>query len=160
MVAKDKASGSTGKILLLTSLLVLITPPVVFVATALGSGMSGGDTLDALLHQLSTRRQNLIVIGLLAMFPVLLLWILTLLIRRFIHLENAAAICALAGSAPIILINLLVNLGYWPDFLPERQFLGFPHGLEFVLGPLFYGPTGMAACVVTALLVLRIIDRA
>lgn len=54
-----------------------------------------------------------------------------------------------------LLVCLFVNLEFWPKFLPARQFLGFPHGLEFVIGPLFFAPIGVGVGCFAAWLIRR-----
>jgi hypothetical protein len=62
---------------------------------------------------------------------------------------------ALCSSLPIVLVTVFVHLEYWPSWLPARQFLGFPHGLEFVIGPFVFAPVGVLLGYVTAWLIAR-----
>ncbi|NNE09207.1 MAG: hypothetical protein HKN20_11655, partial [Gemmatimonadetes bacterium] len=41
------------------------------------------------------------------------------------------------------------NFDFWPAFLPSRVYPGFPHGLEFIIGPGVFAPIGMLLGVLT-----------
>lgn len=150
-------AGHPGKlataVLMVTG--IVITPPVVFFMVALGSDMALPEAFSALCEQFSTRKQNLLVLGLFACVPLLLLSLVLWLHRRAGGQQEIRSILAWTGYLPIWLVTVWVNFEYWSDFLPARTFLGFPHGLEFVIGPLFFAPVGMAACMLVAWLVAR-----
>ena len=122
----------------------LLIPPVVFCIAGLGDGMSVGAVLSACSDQYGARRQNLGVVALLGLFPIALLAGTLWLARRLRWLRLANVPAALSGMLPVLLVLVWTNVEFWPIFLPERVYPGFPHGLEFVLGPGFYGPAAMA----------------
>ena len=126
-----------------TSAALIILPPLLFLGSALfeGMGFEGGGT--ALAEQYIAERSNLIVITLLGLAPILLI-IFLLGIRRAIRKTwDGSGTYALAGALPVVAVTVFVHLEYWPSYLPARQFLGFPHGLEFVIGPLIFAPVGI-----------------
>jgi hypothetical protein len=49
-----------------------------------------------------------------------------------------------------------VNVEYWTAFLPNRTFLGLPHGLEFIIGRGVFAPIGMLAGLAVVAVVRRI----
>ena len=54
-----------------------------------------------------------------------------------------------------LLVSLYVNLEYWPTFLPDRQYAGFPHGLEFIIGPGVFAPIGLVIALLVTWLTVR-----
>ena len=125
------------------ALLLLLIPPGVFLASGLGAGMGMHGVFDALVDQYAAERTNLAVISVLGAAPLLLL-LLALGIRRLVRKSwDDTAIYAVGGALPVLAVSLIVNLQYWPKYLPERTFLGFPHGLEFIIGPGVFAPIGM-----------------
>lgn len=134
---------------------ILLVPPLVFFVVALSSDMSWSESISALTEQYHSRKQNLLVVGLVACLPLLLLPLVLWLHGRAGGKRPMRRILAWSGYLPVWLVTAWVNFEYWTDFLPARTFLGFPHGLEFVIGPLFFAPVGMAACMLVAWLVAR-----
>jgi hypothetical protein len=61
-----------------------------------------------------------------------------------------------SGAVPIFLVTAFVNYEFWSQYLQSRAFLGFPHGMELVIGPLFFAPIGVVIALVVAWSVLRI----
>lgn len=143
----------------ITSLMMIIgilaVPPLVFSFAALANDMSLSESMAALAEQYSSRKQNLLVVGLVACLPLLLLGIVLWLHGRAGGLPAMRRILTWAGYLPIWLVAVWVNSEYWSDYLPARTFLGFPHGLEFVIGPLFFAPAGMVMCMLVAWLAAR-----
>lgn len=122
---------------------LIVLPPLLFLGSALyeGMGFAGGST--ALAEQYTVERSNLTVITLLGLAPIVLI-VLLLGIRRAIRKTwDGSGTYALAGVLPVVAVTIFVHLEYWPSYLPARQFLGFPHGLEFVIGPLIFAPVGI-----------------
>jgi hypothetical protein len=126
-------------VLLGAAMLTFLVPSIVFVAVALANNM---DALGALTEQFTAERHNLLGISLLALFPCVLLALLVGIGGRFARRPNWP-LYALGGAVPIVLVTAFVNYEFWPRYLPSRAFLGFPHGLEFVIGPLFFAPIGV-----------------
>ncbi len=124
-------------------ILPLLIPPTVFTFCALAKGMPLAETLSAMIEQYMTRRQNLLICGAVGFFPVLLLFAGLWLHRRAGGDANTRRIMAWSGLVPVVLILVWVNLQFWPLFLPKRVYPGFPHGLEFVIGPGLFAPIGM-----------------
>ena len=130
-------------ILLIMADLVFFTAPVLFVMVALGSDMGVGATMDALFEQYAADRVNLLVISLTSLAPMVLLVLIVWIGRRFGKFKTSAGAVALGGSIAILLVTVFVNMEYWPKFLPARAFLGWPHGIEFLLGPAIAAPVAM-----------------
>jgi hypothetical protein len=120
-------------------MLTFLVPSIVFVVVALANNM---DALGALAEQFTAERHNLLGISLLALLPCVLLALLVGIGGRFARRPNWP-LYALGGAVPIVLVTAFVNYEFWPRYLPSRAFLGFPHGLEFVIGPLFFAPIGV-----------------
>ncbi len=138
-----------------TTVVLLFIPTLVFVVVALLKGLAFGDTLAALADQLTSDHINLVVISVLSAMPMLLVAI-SLWVRRFIRKTwEGTETYTLCGALPIIAVALFVNLEYWPTYLPEREFLGFPHGLEFIIGPGLFAPVAMLIGFCVAWIVRR-----
>jgi len=142
-------------ILLIMADLVFFTAPIVFVLAALTNGMSIGATIDALVDQYSADRTNLLVVSLMALAPMLLLTLIIWIGRRFGKFAHSGGTVALGGSLAILIVTVFVNLEYWPKFLPARTFLGWPHGIEFLLGPAIAAPVAMLIGMVIGMLAAR-----
>lgn len=143
----------------LTTLIMLLTivliPPLVFILVGLFSDMSFSSVLGALLEQYTQRKRNLLLIGLFACLPLLLIGLVLWLHKRFGGSASLRPVLAWSGFTGISLITLWINFEYWPAYLPGRVYPGFPHGLEFVIGPLFFAPIAMAVCMLVAWLAAR-----
>ncbi|MCR9262197.1 MAG: hypothetical protein NXH95_20980 [Pseudomonadaceae bacterium] len=138
-----------------TVLASLLIPPVVFVVVALGSGLSVVETLMAVVEQFTSRKQNLFVVGALSLLPVVLMVLVIWLVRKFKHGSVDARTLTIGGAAGILAVDIWINFEYWPTFLPQMTYAGFPHGLEFVLGPFFFAPIAMVIGMVIAAVVTR-----
>lgn len=134
---------------------VFLAPFAVFAATGLLSGMGVGGTIEALVEQTRADRQNPLVTGVLGLFPLLLLLAILWVCRRFDREGRWLGTAGWAALGAILLILVWVNAEFWSSFLPERAFLGFPHGLELVIGPLFFAPIAATVVGVVVALVLR-----
>ena len=124
-----------NRILLASAALLLAIPPIVFVLAALNSGMSPTDTSGAIIAQYAAPRLNLAVCSGLGLVPLLLLAVALWIRRRLRPSADDPPIYAIGGALPILAVALFVNVEYWTAFLPNRVLLGFPHGLEFIIGP-------------------------
>jgi hypothetical protein len=142
-------------VLLIVAVALLVLPPLLFLGSALYRGMGLADGTSALLEQYSAERTNLVVITLLGLLPLLLVTLLLGIRRMLFKTWDDAGLYALCSSLPIVLVTVFVHLEYWPSWLPARQFLGFPHGLEFVIGPFVFAPVGVLLGFVTAWLIAR-----
>ena len=144
-----KPSGKFATALLMMFALLLI-PPTVFTGVALFSDMSMAETTRALIEQYSGRKQNLLVVGIMGCLPLVLLALALWLHRSFKGSPTMRPVLTWSGYFAIYLVMTWVNIEFWSDFLPGRVYPGFPHGLEFVIGPLYFAPMGMAVCMVLA----------
>jgi hypothetical protein len=142
-------------VLLIVAVALVVLPPLLFLGSALYHGMGLADGASALLEQYSAERTNLLVITLLGLLPLLLVTLLLGIRRMLFKTWDGAGLYALCSSLPIVLVTVFVHLEYWPSWLPARQFLGFPHGLEFVIGPFVFAPVGVLLGFVTAWLIAR-----
>lgn len=146
---------ATIQVLLAGAGLLLAVPSIVFTLVAFSAGMNPADTCTALWEQFTAERHNLAVVSLLGLFPLLLLAAFLGLRALFVKTTDGLAIYAFGGMLPIFAVALFVNLEFWPVFLPERRFAGFPHGLEFIIGPGVFAPVGMVAGIIVVWLSLR-----
>ncbi len=129
-------------------------PPVVFSACGLLAGMGLGGTLDALAAQYGADRLNLLVLGFVGTIPVLFLTVALGVYRRFGSAGPIGAM-ALAGISLVLLLLTWAHGSYWPSFLPERVAPMWPHGIEFVVVPLFFAPIAAVAGMLGGWLVHR-----
>lgn len=143
MSASPSPARSAGPVLLLAGVVLLLVPPVVFTGVGLAEGMGLQGTLGAVLAQYGTRRLNLFTVALLSLLPLLLLALVVFLLGRFTAWTASPRSLARGGALAIVAVMVWINLEFWPVFLPERQSPGFPHGLEFVIGPLYFAPVAM-----------------
>lgn len=127
--------------------IALLIPPLVYVACALLANMGLQDTLAALVQQYQQPRQNLLNVGLPVLLPVLGLVLALALLGRWPRLRMQRRAHAVAALLVLALLHLWTNASYWAMYLPERAFLGFPHGLEFIIVPLFFAPPAMAVAI-------------
>ena len=143
MSAPPSSSRSAGPVLLLTGFVLLLIPPFVFAGVGLAEGMGPRGTLRGVLAQYGTRRLNLFTVALPSLLPLLLLALVVFLLRRFTAMTASPRSLARGGALAIVAVMVWINLEFWPVFLPERRSPGFPHGLEFVIGPLYFAPVAM-----------------
>ncbi len=148
-----------GRVLLASALLLLAIPPLVFLSVALSSGMSLSETSGALVAQYTAARVNLAVCTALGLAPLLLLAGLLWIRRRRRPSASGPPLYAIGGALPIVGVAIFVNFEYWTAYLPNRTFLGFPHGLEFIIGPGVFAPIGMLAGVVVVAVLRRTVLR-
>ncbi len=124
-------------------LLPLLIPPVIFSLCALAKGMPAAETLAAVVEQYSARRTNLLLCGLAGLFPIVLLFAVMWLHSRFGGSRETRNVMAWTGLLSVVLVLVWVNLQFWPIFLPHRVYPGFPHGLEFIIGPGLFAPVAL-----------------
>lgn len=135
-------------------LLAFVIPAGVFFVCALLADLSLADSLRETVAQYAVRRQHLWGCGVLGVLPVVLLTIVAWLMGKRLDPLRTRFIAQM-GLLGIVLILLWVNAQFWPGYLPERAFRGFPHGLEFVIGPIFFAPVAMLAAMMIAWLGTR-----
>jgi len=136
-------------------LLPLLVPTAVFAGCALAAGLSPAETWAATLDQYAADRHNLLIIAVPGFLPILLLLAVLWGYRRYGKSERIRRAMGWGGLAAILLVLVWVNLQFWPIFLPERTAPGFPHGLEFIIGPVFFAPVVMALAMGGVWLALR-----
>lgn len=137
----DRLTGQ--QLLLACAIVVLLIPPLVFLIVALHSGMSPGESANALAAQYSSSQLNLAVCSALALAPLLPLALFLWIRRRRWKTNSGSPDYALAGALPVLAVAAWANFEFWSAYLPERVYPGFPHGLELVIGPVFFAPVGM-----------------
>ncbi|HNP62364.1 MAG TPA: hypothetical protein PKH39_00435 [Woeseiaceae bacterium] len=134
---------TTTQVLAFSAVALLIIPVFVFIASGLIRGMDLPAIIPAIGEQYLAEKNNLFIVSILGLLPLLLVGLL-LLIRKFIRKTWSGSVAyALGGVIPVLLVAVFVNLEFWPKYLPARQFLGFPHGLEFIIGPFAFAPIGI-----------------
>lgn len=136
-------------------LLPLIVPPVAFFFCSLAAGMAIPETLAAVGEQYATRRQNLLLSALPGFFPVMLLHLVLFIMRRRHVPSPTRQRMAWTGLATIAAVLIWVNLQFWPLFLPDRVYPGFPHGLEFIIGPFLFAPGLMLVTLASTWMINR-----
>lgn len=153
-VTMDGWTPRTGWVLLWGAVATLAVPPAVFLFCALTGGMPVGTAITALVEQYQVSRNNLLMCGILGLFPVLLLAVAAWGMSRLAG-PVRAGLLTFGGMTGIVLILVWVNFQFWPSFLPDRVNPGWPHGLEFVIGPLFFAPVAMLVGILMAGLVMH-----
>ncbi len=147
--------SGAGAVLGYGTLLTLLIPLLCFYLVALLNGMDSASAIRALQEQCTQHRQNPLLTSILALLPVYvfaaLLWIVNR--RRAIAHPRIFAATGISSAAAV---QLWVNWNFWDLFLPSRAYPGFPHGLEFVIGPLFFTPIAMVFGVLVVVLSLRV----
>ena len=134
---------ATTQALTVSAVMLLIIPCLVFVSAGLCRGMDLATILSALQDQYRADKNNLFVVSLLGLLPLLLI-VFSLGVRKLVRKTwEGSSAYAWGGAIPVLGVALFVNLEFWPRYLPARQFLGFPHGLEFVIGPFVFAPIGV-----------------
>ncbi|MEM7417992.1 MAG: hypothetical protein AAF389_21060 [Gemmatimonadota bacterium] len=131
----------------------VLIPPVVFLAVGLGSGM-GAEAWGALVDQYRTDRLNLGVLGAVGVIPFLALVVLLALHRRFADPAPGRSM-AVAGGVVIAALLVWAHATYWPSFLPDQVAPSWPHGIEFVVVPLFFAPVGAVVGMIAGYLLHR-----
>jgi hypothetical protein len=145
---------TVSRLLVGAGITALLIPPLVFCIAGLGEGMEIEQVATACVEQFFTARQNLGVAAGLGLFPVLLTGLLIWIGRRVgwhWARDNNVSVAALT---PVLLVLTWANFEFWPIFLPGRDYPGFPHGLELVLGPLFYAPAAMLIGLIAGAILL------
>lgn len=135
-------------------LVAFAIPAGVFLICALLADLTFEDSLRATAEQFTAERNHLWGCGVLGALPVVLLTGVGWLMKRWLEPQRARLI-AQFGLVGIALVLVWVNFEFWPGYLPERAFRGFPHGLEFVIGPLYFAPGVMLAFMLFAWLGTR-----
>lgn len=151
-------SNSVGRRVLLIALLVLLVllvPPVVFFFTGLGSGMGVGGTWDALVEQIRGGRPNPLITGVVGLIPLILVGVVLWISKLAKALPRTQSLILWGGVFPVIAVLVWSNLEFWTVFLPSMKAPGFPHGLELLIGPVFFAPVAMAFGMVITYLVGR-----
>lgn len=143
------------QVLAISAISLMIIPAVVFVGTALLSGMGISGTVAAVSDQYTAGKVNLLVVSLVGLIPLLLIAILVFVRKLMRKPQDGTVAYTWSGVIPVLVVALFVNLEYWPSYLPARQFLGFPHGLEFVIGPLVFAPVGILIGFLAVFLIRR-----
>lgn len=140
-----------GRTFWLTALLMPFAVPLLtFLVAGVTEGMSPAAALGSLAEQCTGGKPNPLLGGTLGLAPVGVIAIVLLGLRRRVAPDDprlgAVGWGALLAAALVI---AWANWEYWPRYLPEKTFMMFPHGMELVIGPLFFAPVG---AVVGALL--------
>jgi hypothetical protein len=142
---------STAAVLLVMGVLIVVLPSAVFALVSVAKGMDSSTAVAVLVEQFSSERHDLGAVSLLGLLP----WLLLTDIRwRFVRKERRP-LYAFTGAIPILLVIAFVNDEFWSRYLPRREFLGFPHGIELVIGPLFFAPVGLAMGLAVSWAVMR-----
>lgn len=140
---------------LLMIAILLLVPPVVFFSVAIFSGISLSQSLQFVLEQYLVRKQNLLLSGIISCVPLLFLGLVLWLISRYAKNDKLLNSLSFGGFCGIFIVSVWINIEFWPNYLPSRVYPGFPHGLEFVIGPLFFAPIAMGLGMVIAWVLTR-----
>ncbi len=120
-----------------------LVPTLIYVGTGVAESMPVGEALGAAAEQWTSERQNLMMTGVLGLFPVLCLAVVLWIHRRMGGEAARRRYLAAGGLIPILLVLIWVNISFWSVYLPARTNPGFPHGLELVIGPGMFAPVAM-----------------
>lgn len=116
---------------------------VIFLGSGITTGLSPAEAISALVGQSMGRRYNPLISGALGIAPTLLLLGVLRLLRRFDPERDRSRAAAWAGLFVIQVIVAWAGFEFWPNFLPDLVYPGFPHGLELVIGPLIFAPIAL-----------------
>lgn len=131
-------------------LVPIVTPWLVFVISGLTVGMSLPAAVSAAVEQSGERRQNPLVVGVPGIVPALLVALLLLILRKWDRSGERRRVVGWVGVSLIGAVIAWSNFQFWPRFLPSRESLMWPHGLELVIGPLFFAPVvALVGCLLT-----------
>ena len=134
---------------------LVLLPALLFMGVGIFRGMGLSASLTALGNQYLAARTNLFVITVLGILPLAVVYVLLGIRRLLTKSWEHAGFFALLASVPVVLVAIVMHLEYWPAFLPNQQFLGFPHGLEFIIGPFVFAPIGAAFGFMVAWFIAR-----
>ncbi len=110
-----------------------LAPLLIVIASLVAAGRTPVETLEALGDLIVARRLNLIVLTLIGMPPFLILGGLA----WWRHGKKGAQATFwpwLGGLLGILNLVLPIHAGFWPRYFRGGS-MGFPHGLELILGP-------------------------
>ena len=136
-------------------LLVLVVPAVVFILTGFLKGMAFTDVLDIMATRFGEARPNLLVTSLIGVFPLSLLGLVIWIHRKRGGSQAVRSSMLAGGMLALLLVIAWSNYEYWRVFLPEGKVPGFPHGLELLIGPVFFAPVAMALALIAAWAIAR-----
>jgi len=137
-------------------LLALVTPPVSFALCGVWAGMGLADIATAMADQYAgDARPALWGPSLLALAPVLVLASALWLVARLRKKPDLNGSLGAAGLGAMTLVLIWANVSFWSAFLPERDAPGWPHGIELVIGPLFFAPPAVLLAMLVVWLVRR-----
>lgn len=128
---------------------------LVFVGVGLATGMGPGGVWTALAELSTGRRHNPFLAATVGLVPVLLLLAALALGPRWWPTAGWGPAAAWSGLAAILLVLAWAHVQFWPLFLPDRVYPGFPHGLELVIAPLLFAPPAAAVGVAMGLMLGR-----
>lgn len=140
--------------LLLLATLLLVSPLAYLISYALSADHTGTG-FASLLQQYSQAKRNPLLTALLSLLPFAIFALILWVFRRRQASESVQIGVALGGGLAILLVMLWANLTYWPNFLPDKTYPGFPHGLELVIAPLFFAPVALVFGVIAGWLIGR-----
>jgi hypothetical protein len=155
-VAATRA-GPARHLVLLALIAPLVLPPLIFVGVAWSAGMGFSGAWQALLEQSVSARQNPLRAAPLGLLPVFILLLALWLGHRSGRDASSVRIAGWGGLIAILLVIAWANIEAWSGFLPSRVYQGFPHGLELVIGPLFFAPIAMLVGALVAVVAARIV---
>lgn len=135
--------------------IVLLVPFVVFLLVGLTSGMGVGGAFAALVEQVREGRPNPMITGIIGLVPLILMGIVLWICKLARALPRTRSLVLWGGFAGIVAVLVWSNLEFWTVFLPHMKAPGFPHGMELLIGPVFFAPVAMAFGMVIAFLVGR-----
>ena len=118
----------------------IILPTFAYLVVAMLGGHGVREAVSALVAQIRDGRPNPLITGILGLLPVLLLLLGMWIGRRFDPGGRRIAASGWGGLGGILVVLAWANFTVWPLYLPGRPFPGFPHGLELVIGPIFFAP--------------------
>ena len=130
--------------------LVLATPVVTFIVCAIFKSIPFTEIPTYVSDQFYTARGNLAILGVVGLFPMLIMAIVLWIVQKLTKGSIAGDYLFYSGLIAIIMIIGWANGSYWLAYLPNRNFLGWPHGIELFIGPVVFAPIGMLICILVA----------
>jgi hypothetical protein len=127
---------SSRAILAIVVVTGLLTPTFILLAALVFTGHGPAEIVTELSAAITREKLNLGAITLLGMAPFLLLTVVL-----FLYLRKSDAYRGLfllvGGLTGLLFVYVPMHLSYWPAHFRSGGNLGFPHGLEFVIAPIF-----------------------
>ncbi|MEM7193611.1 MAG: hypothetical protein AAF402_01585 [Pseudomonadota bacterium] len=152
---KLNATESLRSYWLVAAAVVLIAPGASMIFSGFLEGMDVTSLTKAVADQYVVKKGNLLITSALGLLPLLLLTLVMWVVGKFVRSVHYRRSMFFGGVTAIVLIIVWANTTHWRSYLPDKQFLSWPHGIELVIGPLIFAPIAMLLGVLAGWLTSR-----